>query len=71
MKVNGFLICKKYNEKYVYYSGCKMGAGFGGIYQAKLYKSKINAQTTINNHGWKDCMIIPATLDIKVLGETV
>ena len=64
MTVNGFLICKKYNKEYVYYSGCKMGASFGGIYQAKLYKSKVNAQKTINNHVWKDCEIISATLEI-------
>ena len=66
MIVNGFLICKKCNEKYVYYSGYKMGAGFGSIYQTKLYKSKVNAQTTIDNHKWKDCEIVPATLDIKM-----
>lgn len=33
MIVNGFLICKKkYNGKYVYYTGCKMDANFGSIY---------------------------------------
>lgn len=68
MKINGFMIVAKIGEKDCFYTGSKMGAGFGGIYGGKIYKSAKKAQEAIDTHSgpfWENAQVIPATLEVK------
>lgn len=69
MEIKGFMIVTKISGKDCFYTGSKMGAGFGSIYGGKIYKSEKTAQKTIDTHGglyWKYAKIVPATLEVKV-----
>lgn len=64
MIIKGFFITQIINNKTCYYSGAKMGAGFGSIYGAKIYKSKTNAQNAIDSHKWKNAKIVNVQLEV-------
>lgn len=69
MEIKGFMIVTKIGGKDYFYTGSKMGAGFGGIYGGKIYKSEKIAQKTIETHSgpsWKVARIVPAILNIEL-----
>lgn len=64
----GFIIQSESQGRVYYWSGSKIGEGFGGVYGAKIYKSEKNAQKAIDSHKeppfWKNAKVVKVTLTI-------